>query len=266
MLKDVNEYTKEQYDEAFELSLGTFNKTREYVLCLGQSQSSKNIMFVLYVYNKISLRPGHSEMNFNFVKILSNDLVRAVKNARKVCGDQNIVLEADQNYKRVSIKYQVELFFENYPDLKIKLDTPGYFFESVKAQLEAKGTISHAQIEAINNAYDKHIEYLENKKNQTIKEEKYKHLQQYFFKEGDRVEITIKSIIAQAGFESDWGYTHIIKYLTTCDKIVIYSGTSPKDDVTEGSTIKATIKHKKYRDIEQTLIQRISIITECLEL
>lgn len=82
----------------------------------------------------------------------------------------------------------------------------------------------------------------------------------HLFEDKKRVELEIKTIEA-FGFEGYYGYTFIRIYETECGCEVKYMGSNPpeiSDDVFE--TVKATIKHDNYNDVDETKIQRISKI------
>lgn len=258
MMENYKTYTESQMHEANVILEGVDrNNGRTNIVCLGQTEQSKGVMFVLYTY--VDEMHGGMSNPMQFMGNLSNDLVKACKKARKICGDSNILLETELNIEQTSIKMQVEAFHKKNPEMIPMWESKNYVVQDIKSYLERKGRISHAQIDVVKRIYNKELVWAEQKKIQQQNEEKYGHLVAHYFNEKDRVELTIKDVVSTVSYESEWGRNSIIKYLTECDKVVIYSGTSPKE-IGAGSKIKATIKHNVYNGANQTLLQRIAVI------
>lgn len=82
----------------------------------------------------------------------------------------------------------------------------------------------------------------------------------YFFTDGQKVKLSIKEI-ESFGFDGSYGYTYIVKYLTSDNKMVKYmGGTPPNVSKDEFTPVSATIKHSDYKGNQETKLQRIKII------
>jgi hypothetical protein len=82
----------------------------------------------------------------------------------------------------------------------------------------------------------------------------------YYGVDGARVDLSLKET-HRTGYDSAYGFTHIITYQTESGEEYIYKGGSPADiSDKEFTRVKATIKHSLYKDIKQSLIQRIKTI------
>lgn len=88
----------------------------------------------------------------------------------------------------------------------------------------------------------------------------------YFFTDGQKIKLSIKEI-ERFGFDSAYGFTTIVKYMTSCGKMVKYMGANPpnvsKDEFT---VVGATIKHSDYKGNQETKLQRIKAETPKVEL
>lgn len=250
IMENIKTYSDEVIHEANNILSGKhYDNGSTNIVCLGQTEGSKGIMFVLYNYRE----DMHSHGNpMTFRAILSNDLLEACERARVLCGDSHIELYNEINGKRLSIELQVENFLKLNPTLVDKLETKHYIIEDIKRHLHKKGRISNSQINLVERIH-------EDVKTREEKVDKYAPLEKHYFEEKARVELQIKEIISTAGYATMYGYNSIIKYLTECNRVVLYSGTSPKE-LESGDRIKATIKHNEYKGTEQTLLQRISIL------
>ena len=84
------------------------------------------------------------------------------------------------------------------------------------------------------------------------------------YTDGDKVELKIKEIISEGGFQTDFGYMTVQVMLTSDNKIVKYKGGSPKDLPEPPFKLQATIKHSSYESrgekIEETKLLRIKMI------
>lgn len=256
--RDVIEYSDEQIDKAYKICEGKHYEQFTNIVCLGQSDNSKDVMFVLYQYRK----PNNSYSplsTMQFKQILSNDLVRACEKAREICGDSFIAIENDVNVSKISIRLLVEDFKKDNPTIVPLLEMKNHIARDINRFLETKGYITNAQIELLRKIDERNRKWAEEKKESMEKSEKYSLLEDHHFNVKDRVEVTISDIISKVSFDTEWGHNHVIKYLTTCDKIVMYSGTSPKE-INVGDTIKGTVKHNTYKGTKQTLLQRLSLV------
>lgn len=82
----------------------------------------------------------------------------------------------------------------------------------------------------------------------------------HLFENKKRVELKIKTIKA-FGFEGYYGYTFIRVYETECGKEVKYMGSNPPEISYEVfEAVKATIKHDNYNGVDETKLQRISLL------
>jgi len=80
--------------------------------------------------------------------------------------------------------------------------------------------------------------------------------------DGDKVQLNLKQIDS-FGFESQFGYTHIITYIDDQNRLFKYMGASAPGISTENfSTIKCTIKHAEYKEVKETKIQRARVLTK----
>jgi hypothetical protein len=80
----------------------------------------------------------------------------------------------------------------------------------------------------------------------------------HLFEDKKRIELKIKTI-ESFSFEGHYGRTYIEIYETSCGCEVKYMGSNPpniSDEVFE--SVKVTIKHDNYSDLDETKIQRIS--------
>jgi hypothetical protein len=80
-----------------------------------------------------------------------------------------------------------------------------------------------------------------------------------FFKDGERVEISIRKIKSK-NYESAFGTVFIVTYETEDGKVVTYKGSSPIENKDGFTPVKCTIKHSDYNGIKQTYIQRIKVL------
>lgn len=256
-MENVIVYSENEMNEAFKILEGVRNNDgRTNIVCLGQTEQSKGIRFVLYTYVEDQYQYGNP---MQFRAILSNDLIDACERARVLCGNSNIELHSDVNNEQTSIKMQVESFYKNNPDMVFMLETKNYIVEDIKNYLNRKGRISRSQIGLVEKIYEQHQVWAEENRIKKENESKFAHLEVLYFNEKERVELSIAEVLSTVKFDTEWGFKSIIKYLTECGKVVVYSGTSPKE-IGAGSKIKATIKHNVYNGITQTLLQRISVL------
>lgn len=83
--------------EMLESLNGEINPLREYYITLGQSISSKGVMFVLYTLNKkcvsVHVNP------FNYLGQLSDNLPDAIISARKKVGKFQIILDSEETFR-----------------------------------------------------------------------------------------------------------------------------------------------------------------------
>lgn len=79
----------------------------------------------------------------------------------------------------------------------------------------------------------------------------------HFFENGKRIQLQIKEV-GRFSFDSAYGTTFIVKYMTASGKLVKYMGSTPPDVSTEDFTpVTATIKHSDYKGQPETKLQRI---------
>lgn len=81
---------------------------------------------------------------------------------------------------------------------------------------------------------------------------------EFVFNDGDRVKVRVKKV-SSFGFDTNYGYCHVITYQSDDNKKLIYKGNTPPDIQDEFYTITATIKHNEYKGEKQTLLQRIKV-------
>jgi uncharacterized protein (DUF3820 family) len=95
-MREVKQYSAENLEKAYAI-LGESKKTQTtYYVTLGQTDGSKDVMFVLYVFNKQSVGIGvHNP--YRFLKILSNDLLTACKKAKEISGGSDVVIDYESN-------------------------------------------------------------------------------------------------------------------------------------------------------------------------
>lgn len=79
--------------------------------------------------------------------------------------------------------------------------------------------------------------------------------------DGEKVTLDIKEIESY-GYDSQFGYVFIKKYVSKDGAVYTYKGSSPTyiEDKDNFIKVKATIKHNEYNGAKQTLLQRIKVI------
>lgn len=76
---------------------------------------------------------------------------------------------------------------------------------------------------------------------------------------GDRIETTL-TLIFKKGFDGQYGWWCIQRFVTDCGKEVVYKGSSPVHMDKLGTVkVKATVKHGEYNGEKQTILQRIKV-------
>ena len=87
----------------------------------------------------------------------------------------------------------------------------------------------------------------------------------YFFTDGQKIKLSIKEI-ERFGFDSAYGFTTIVKYMTSCGKMVKYMGANPPQILSDDFVnITATIKHSDYKGNAETKLLRIKVIAQKLQ-
>jgi hypothetical protein len=82
----------------------------------------------------------------------------------------------------------------------------------------------------------------------------------HFFNDGAKVELSVKEI-GRFGFDSAYGYTTIVTYVDSDNRMFKYMGSNPPEDLTAGfAPIKATVKHSSYNGQLETKLLRIKIL------
>lgn len=79
--------------------------------------------------------------------------------------------------------------------------------------------------------------------------------------DGERVELKLL-IVSKKHYDSDFGMVYVITYHDENDNVYTYKGGSPPyvENESEFFNAKATIKHSTYKEVKQTLIQRVKIL------
>ena len=267
-MRTQNTYTDEQYNLAEQICQGTMRPLNsEWIVCLGQSDGSKDVMFVLYRWVKADAIFGTADP-MNYCGPLSIDLVTACKKARERCGKMDIRLEAQENNKRASVilmkKYFIEENGEFIERLK-KWKTHNNILEDMLSYFERKGKLSESQMNFAEKLIASAEEWMKKRESQKRKDKRLAKREGLFFNEKEKVELTIKKIVEEFSFEGNFGRTYIIKYQTKCGKVVMYKGGNPPQ-ADAGDTIRGTVKHNDYtnrenKEIKQTQLQRIKILT-----
>lgn len=103
----------------------------------------------------------------------------------------------------------------------------------------------------VNYATPKFVQIAEAKKRQAE--------QPYLFTDGAKVSLSIKEV-GRFGFQGTFGYVSIRIYETSDGKTVKYMGSSPVDLGDGFNNVKATIKHKEYKDNKETHLMRMKLI------
>lgn len=82
----------------------------------------------------------------------------------------------------------------------------------------------------------------------------------HFFENGQRVDVRLKEV-KDFSFETRYGTTYVVIYVSDDNKVFKYMGSSPKWFGDEGFVnIKATVKHDNYKGEDETKLQRIKIL------
>lgn len=90
-----------------------------------------------------------------------------------------------------------------------------------------------------------------------IERERAERINGHFFKDGEKVTLTVK-LIEQFGFSTQFGYTTVQVFQGVGKHIYKYMGSAPIEfEIGEEITITATVKHSDYRGEEETKLQRI---------
>lgn len=105
-------------------------------------------------------------------------------------------------------------------------------------------------------ATPKQVEWQERQK------EKERQIEESHFlhSDGEKVELDVKKV-GSFGFETQYGYCHIITYESPDGCIYKYKGSTPPSISGEFTKIRATIKHNEYNGEKQNLIQRVKILS-----
>lgn len=84
----------------------------------------------------------------------------------------------------------------------------------------------------------------------------------YHHQDGEKVEVELKRI-ESFGFETQYGYCYICKFISRDLKVYFYKGSTPPNiNEHEYTKVKCTIKHNEYNGEKQTLIQRSKVISD----
>jgi hypothetical protein len=81
----------------------------------------------------------------------------------------------------------------------------------------------------------------------------------HFYDDGKRISLVIKRI-GGFGWESQYGFVYVEKYLTNDGKIVKYKGTSPLNITEEFTEVMATVEHGDYKGVPETRLKRMKVI------
>ncbi len=77
---------------------------------------------------------------------------------------------------------------------------------------------------------------------------------------GEKVIVELKEVF-KVGFETMYGYSYAVTYISADNRVYHYVGGSVPDiSDTEFTKVKGTVKHDNYKGIAQTKLQRIKII------
>lgn len=101
-------------------------------------------------------------------------------------------------------------------------------------------------------------------KDELIKNQEYKDLLKslksgHLYSDKKRIDLNIKQIDFFS-FDTQWGTTFVISYMSDDNELFKYMGNNPPQLNNDGyTTVKATIKHDNYKDIDETKIQRIKV-------
>lgn len=79
----------------------------------------------------------------------------------------------------------------------------------------------------------------------------------HFYRNGERVDIKVKFLNSRS-FEGDFGTWWVVNYVDEYKRVFTYKGARPQHfENCDWFTLRATIKHDRYNDNDQTLISRI---------
>ncbi len=257
-------YTEEQLNKAYKMCEGKPSINSTNIVCLGQSDGSKGVRFTLYRFvNADEMFSLNDPMKFQCV--LAEDLIHAVEKARKICGDTIIELWADSNNTRVTLIMRKRQFNEQYPDVEKLLNKylkHHYILADISYRFEKNGYLSEKQVELVNKLVKGVKKQIRKRRKEEKREKELKQFEGHHYDNGEKVEMNLVEIIKDRSWNSDFGRTYLIQWITDDNKIVQYIGGSPPygDDGIYVGKVKATIKHVEYKGEKQTKIQRIKLI------
>lgn len=249
-----------------------------FYLTLGQSGNSKDVRFVLY---RLSLKANQYTDPFKFIKVLSDDLIEAAHKAKRICGNNPIVIDFERQNKIAAWhKWTPDVirFGKNY-GLKLSEVPEKYvcwiakgcplFDEKMECWCNyyygGKDFQKIAQEFAVEKGFGKmvgdHFMTNEQVKKHEAKQAVLNSLirgHHHNDKEKISKELTIFKV---NGFQSEFGYVDIITFIDSENKVYTYKGSSFPESIAVGNTftIKATVKNSSYNNQDETYIQRLKI-------
>lgn len=282
-MKNTIHYTDTQLDQAeriLQMRKITDKPTVIFYVTLGQSASSKDVRFVLY---RLKLKVTTPHINpYTYYGPLSDDLHEACRKAVQRCGNHPIELEfGTQCLKKAYQKWTPEVVqFGKHKGVLLEECEPKYITwvargcpiyddlheawvnnhyggeEFTKTAQEVAVRMNLGVIEDDRfYTHEQYAKYLERKQaRDSIKHDHY-------YTEKDRITEQV-TVVAMAGYNTEWGYVQIITMQTEDGKVVIYKGTSfPEDvDLTSSFQLTGTIKHGEYNGTKQTFVQRVKVL------
>jgi hypothetical protein len=255
-------YTEQEMNQVNILCQGIVRDNTKSIICLGQSSASKGVRFTLYTYTASQNIYGFGNpMKFNCV--LTEDLLTSAQKARRICGRNDIELWDTDNNESTSIKLQCQRFIEVRPDMEEVLKFDHYIVENINAFFISKGYISEAQCALVKKIVREETIKRAELAEQRATQDALKHLEGHHYQEGSRVELELTEQIARFGWDTEYGYMQVIKYMTSDGVIVQYQGCSAllqEDGQAVLGKVKGTVKHVQFKGDNQTKIQRMSIV------
>lgn len=221
-----------------------------------------------------------TEYNYNYIQNLSKDLDKAIDKVEKSWGVKDP--EVDESLRGVTTRsfsrYEHRaLPFDVFPYGKLKYtpimdsndvwqlqrvyDGEGSvggdkeFETSIPTRRRVLARRRLIQLEELTKVEGKWLTKREIEHNKKIVESVWMH------NDGERVELKLL-IVSEKHYNTDFGLTSIITYNSENGDVYVYKGSNPPyvEDKDKFFNAKATIKHSEYKQVKQTLIQRVKVL------
>lgn len=212
-------------------------------------------------------RCNHCNAHIAYIYIVKSLKEGTIHTFGSTCGinlqgfSNSLILNAQElNLKaRVRIRNEKKRreFLDKNEGLEEALKYKHYIIESISDKFYQYFSLSEKQVELVY----KIIADQEKWKAEKAEAEK-DYIKGHHFTDGARVTIEVKKIGKGGSFETAFGTTYIENYISTDNMVFKYMGSNPPDiSADEFVKIKATVKHDNYKDIPETKLQRIKVVT-----